>query len=95
MKEENNEQNQEVTPPSLIDALIPIISLIIFLALAVYLYGADATAGPIQVALILCTLIAGLVGLKNGHRWEDMGHAAVEGILRPWVLFLSCWQLVP
>ena len=50
------------------------------MALAVYLYGSDATGGPIQVALILCTLVAGLVGLKNGHRWEDMGHAAVEGI---------------
>ena len=69
-----------IKPPSLLDALIPIIVLIILLASAVYLYGADGTAGPIQVALILSMLVAGLVGLKNGHKWEDMGKAAVEGI---------------
>ena len=44
------------------------------------MYGDEGTSGPIQVALILCTLVAGLIGLKNGHRWEDMGKAAVEGI---------------
>lgn len=64
----------------MVDALIPIISLIVLLGGAIFLYGDDATSGPTQVALILCTMIAGLVGLKNGHRWEDMGHAAVEGI---------------
>lgn len=79
MKEEEKEK-REITPPSLTDALIPIVSLIIFLGGAVYIYGDEATSGPTQVALILCTMIAGLIGLKNGHRWEDMGHAAVEGI---------------
>ena len=54
--------------------------LALLLASAVYLYGADGTAGPIQVALILSMLVAGLVGLKNGHKWADMGKAAVEGI---------------
>jgi len=74
------EQVSKIRPPSMLDALIPIISLVILLGTAVYLYGSDATGGPIQVALILCTMIAGLVGLKNGLSWEDMGHAAVEGI---------------
>ena len=78
MKEKEN--RREIKPPSMFDALIPIVSLIIFLGGAIYLYGDDATSGPTQVALILCTVIAALVGLKNGHRWEDMGHAAVEGI---------------
>ncbi len=44
------------------------------------MYGLDATGGPILVALILCTMIAGLVGLNNDHCWEDLGHAAVEDI---------------
>jgi len=69
-----------IRPPSITDALIPIISLIILLAGAIYLYGDGATSGPTQVALLLATMIAGLIGLKNGFRWEDMGHAAVEGI---------------
>ncbi|UCC54665.1 MAG: Na+/H+ antiporter NhaC [Anaerolineaceae bacterium] len=77
---EKEENRREITPPSMVDALIPIVSLIVLLGGAIFLYGDDATSGPTQVALILCTMIAGLVGLKNGHRWEDMGHAAVEGI---------------
>jgi carbamate kinase len=31
----------------------------------VFLYGDGATSGPTQVALILCTMIAGLIGLKT------------------------------
>ena len=79
MQEEEKNQ-REIRPPTMVDALIPIVSLIVLLGGAIYLFGDEATAGPTQVALILCTVIAGLVGLKNGHRWEDMGHAAVEGI---------------
>jgi len=64
----------------MIDALIPIASLIVFLGGGIYLFGSDATGGPTQLALMLSMMIAGVVGLKNGHRWEDMGQAAVEGI---------------
>jgi NhaC family Na+:H+ antiporter len=74
------EEEKTIRPPSYLDALIPIIVLIVLLASAVYLYGADGTAGPIQVALMLSMMVAGLVGLKNGHKWEDMGKAAVDGI---------------
>jgi NhaC family Na+:H+ antiporter len=77
---EKEKTEREITPPTMLDALIPIGSLIVLLALAIVIYGDEGVSGPIQVALILCTLIAGLIGLKNGHRWEDMGHAAVEGI---------------
>jgi NhaC family Na+:H+ antiporter len=77
---EAQEKQKEIKTPSMLDALIPIIVLVILLALAVILYGADGTAGPIQVALILSMMVAGLVGLKNGHSWADMGKAAVDGI---------------
>jgi hypothetical protein len=56
-----------IKPPSFLDALIPIIALVVLLFSAVYRYGADSTPGPVQVALILCMMVAGLVGLKNGH----------------------------
>jgi NhaC family Na+:H+ antiporter len=29
---------------------------------------------------MLSMMVAGLVGLKNGHKWEEMGKAAVDGI---------------
>jgi len=66
--------------PSLLDALIPIGVLVASLVAAVYLYGGDAIAGPVQVALILSAMIAGLIGLKNGHSVEPIGKAAVDSI---------------
>ena len=45
--------NSEIRSPSLLDATVPIVSLVILLAGAVILYGSDATSGPTQVALIL------------------------------------------
>ncbi|MCO6452578.1 MAG: Na+/H+ antiporter NhaC [Caldilineales bacterium] len=75
-----SESKTHVRPPTLVDALIPILTLIILLAGALYLFGDEATSGPTQVALMLAMIVAALVGLKNGHRWEDMGHAAGEGI---------------
>ena len=53
------ENNKSIRPPSYLDALIPIIVLIVLLASAVILYGADGTAGPIQVALMLSMMVAG------------------------------------
>ena len=66
--------------PSLLDALIPVVVLVVFLGAAVYLYGGDAIAGPVQVALILCAMLAGLIGLKNGHTPDKLGKAAVDSI---------------
>ncbi|MEE8567361.1 MAG: Na+/H+ antiporter NhaC [Anaerolineales bacterium] len=80
MEEETTKSSREIRPPTMLDALIPIIFLIILLASALILYGADGIGGPIQVALMLSMMVAGLVGLKNGHKWADMGKAAVEGI---------------
>ena len=69
-----------IQPPSLLDALIPTITLVILLAGAIILYGDAGIEGPIQVALILTSLVAMSIGLKNGHAWASMGRAAVEGI---------------
>ena len=64
---EMKENQKTIRPPSYLEALIPIVTLIILLASAVYLYGSDGTTGPIQVALMMSMMVAGLVGLKNGH----------------------------
>ncbi len=77
---EPTEKVRVIKPPSMVDALIPIIALIVLLGGAIIIYGDSSTGGPTQVALMLSMLIAGLVGMKNGHRWEDMGHAGVEGV---------------
>lgn len=66
--------------PSWPDALIPVGALVFFLAAAVFLYGGDSIGGPIQVALILSAMIAGLMGVKNGHSIDKIGKAAVDSI---------------
>ena len=33
------------------------------------LFGLDALDGPIQVALVVCAMVAALVIMKNGHPW--------------------------
>lgn len=82
--------NQQISPPthqpiptrqpSLTDALIPLFSLIILLALAVFYFGDDSSSGPNQIALMLCAGIATLVALKNGHQREAIEQAIVKGI---------------
>jgi NhaC family Na+:H+ antiporter len=65
-----------VRAPSLVDALIPIGTLIVLIGGSLLLFGLDALDGPIQVALILCSMVAALVALKNGYAWEDVQRAA-------------------
>ena len=53
--------------PSLLDALIPVVALIVLIALTISLFGTDATGGPLQVALFTSAVVAALVAFKNGH----------------------------
>ena len=46
--DEGNEQ-KEIRSPSFLDALIPIVFLVVLLALAIILYGDEGISGPIQV----------------------------------------------
>ncbi len=66
--------------PSMVDALIPIISLIIMLALSVYLYGDASSSGANQIALLLGACIAAIVGIKNGYVWREIEKGIVKGI---------------
>ncbi|GAA1770304.1 Na+/H+ antiporter NhaC [Luedemannella helvata] len=75
------EQEQEtparpVREPSLVDAVIPLITLAGLIAASLALFGLDALDGPVQVALIICVLVAALIGMRNGHTWADVERAA-------------------
>jgi NhaC family Na+:H+ antiporter len=63
-----------------LDALIPLIVLAGSIAASLALFGLDALDGPIQVALVLCTIVATLIVLKNGHTWADV-ERATQGAL--------------
>jgi Na+:H+ antiporter, NhaC family len=70
----------EPRPPSLLDALIPMVVLIGLLSLTIVLFGVGATDGPLQVALFASALVAGLVALKNGHTSAAISEAAIGGV---------------
>lgn len=67
-------------PPTLLQALLPLLVLAALLAAAVYLFKDDSSFGPNQVALMLATMVAALVGLRNGIRWSDLQDGMVHGI---------------
>ncbi len=69
-----------VSPPSLVDALIPCVALVVLLALSYWLYGDAASSGPNQVALSFCGLLAAGIGFKNGMPWGGIRQAVVDGI---------------
>lgn len=70
----------EPKAPSIVDALIPIGSLVIMLGLSVYLFGSDSSSGPNQIVLTLGAAIAAIVAIQNGHQWKDLLQAIVDGI---------------
>src|SRR5215471_15622906 len=70
------ERTRLVKEPTLLDALIPLIALVVMIGGAILLFGLDALDGPIPAALVVCSMIAALVILKNGHPWEEIQKSA-------------------
>lgn len=66
--------------PSLLQALLPLILLVAGLASSVYLYGSDSSYGANQIALLLAGAVAGIIGIYNGLRWDDIQAAITRGI---------------
>lgn len=67
-------------PVTLIEALIPIVSLIGLVSLSFYLFGDAGALGPNQVALVIATMIALYIGWRCGHTLEDLQEAAVASV---------------
>jgi NhaC family Na+:H+ antiporter len=74
------DQEKAVREPSLLDALIPLIFMIVLLTASIILFGIDAAVGPLQVALLMSAVVAAVVAHKNGHSWERLGEEIVKGI---------------
>jgi NhaC family Na+:H+ antiporter len=67
-------------PPSLFDALAPIVVLIALIAFTIATFGVDATEGPLQVALMLSAAFAALIAFKNGYSSAVVAEAAIGGV---------------
>ena len=78
-------------------SLAPIILLIAILFSAVQLFGADASYGPNQVALLIASAAAGLVGMYRGMSWSEVQDSMVDGIkvgLGPILILLAVGGLI-
>ena len=80
MNTDQAKKENTVRQPSLADALIPLLFMIILLATSIALFGIDAATGPLQVALFMSAVVAAIVAHKNGHTWERLGEEIVKGI---------------
>ena len=77
-----HDMSESKSIPSLHLAILPIIVLVIMLGGSVALFGDSTTSGPGQIALIIAGVIAGVVGILNGHNWSDLEKGASESIQR-------------
>jgi len=79
---------KKIRKPTLIEALIPIVFLIVSLSFNVAIFGDTSLDGSNQIILLLSAAVAGLVGIRLGYRWEDLRSGAVESISSAMVAIL-------
>ena len=73
-------QPEGTRPVTLVEALIPVVSLIVLISLSFFLFGDEGALGPNQIALVVATMVAVLIGWRCGHTLEPLGEAAVESV---------------
>lgn len=73
-------EDNQVKAPSFIDALTPLIALVIMLSASVSYFADNSSFGPNQIALLFAMGIAIVIGLKNGYAWASIEKAIVNGI---------------
>lgn len=86
--------NEQLTPAL---AATPILLLIALLAASVYLFGSDASYGANQIALVMATAVAALVGQRTGIVWRSCQEGIIDGIgvgLGPTLILLSVGMLI-
>ncbi|MEI6893085.1 MAG: Na+/H+ antiporter NhaC [Colwellia sp.] len=64
----------------MLDASIPVITLIILLTIAVIYFGDNSSYGPNQIALLISMGVAVVIGIKNGYSWPELEQAIIHGI---------------
>jgi len=90
-------RRRAVREPSILDAIVPLVVLIVLIGGSVYLFGEDAINGPAPVALVVCSMVAALIILKNGHPWEEIaasGGRAISSIVSAIFILLAVGALI-
>ena len=70
--------------PKVIDALIPLIFLIVLLVVNIQVFGTDGLSGSNQIVLILSAAVAGGVAIfRLKYKWETLQDGMVKSISSP------------
>lgn len=69
-----------IKPPTMLDASIPVITLVTLLTIGVSYFGDNSSYGPNQISLLIAMGVAIVIGIKNGYRWHDVEQAITNGI---------------
>lgn len=70
----------QTRPASVIDVALTIGLTVLLLALSVLIFGSDSSSGANQIALVIGTVLATIVGIRNGHSWKVIEENIVAGI---------------
>ncbi len=71
---------EQPQPLTLTEAVLPVASLILLVALSYILFGDAGAGGPNQVALVVATMIAVFIAWRRGHTLESLGDAATKSV---------------
>ena len=88
---------QDLRPPSLVDAIVPLAVLAALIGGSLALFGLDALDGPIQVALILSCAVVALIAMRNGHRFDAVqaaGQSAFASVTSAVFILLAVGALI-
>ena len=67
--------------PSIVDALIPIVFLILLLVINIQIFGTDSLSGSNQLVLILSSVVAGSIAVfRLKIHWEALQDGIVKSI---------------
>lgn len=66
--------------PTLLQAFIPVIFLILLLSLNVGLFGSESLSGSNQIVLILSAAVAAIVAFRLGFSWDELQSGIVKTI---------------
>ena len=83
--------------PTLLQALLPLLFLVVALFTSLRFFGQDSSYGPNQLALLLAGILVMVIGLRNGQRWKDMEqgiYAAMQVVFAPTLILLAVGVMI-
>lgn len=67
-------------PVTLVEAIIPAVALILLVGLSYFLFGDEGAKGPNQIALVLASMVALVIGRRAGYTLRELSNAAAASV---------------